>query len=155
MSAQFTALLNANVLYDALLRDLLLEMSVADLFQARWSPSILTELKATLERERPDIPVPAIDRLIETMNRHTRDCLVDFPAELEEAIVGLPDTDDRHVVAAAIQGRAHAIVTWNLKDFPDAVLTDFRLEAIDPDTFLTAQWDLDASRFMDCVVRVR
>ena len=155
MSAQFTALLDANVLYDALLRDLLLEMSVADLFQARWSMPILNEMRAALESERPDIPAAALDRLIDAMNNKTRDCLVDLPGRLQETVIGLPDEGDRHVVAAAIQARAHAIVTWNLRDFPTEVLAEFRLEAIDPDSFLVAQWDLDAGRFMECVVRVR
>lgn len=155
MGAQFTAVLDTNVLFDALLRDILLELSSNDLFQARWSVSILDELRRVFERERSDIETLAVARIIDAMNGHTRDCLTTVPDELIQCIAGLPDEGDRHVVAAAIQCRAHAIVTWNVKDFPSDVLDRYRLEAIDPDTFLIAQWDLNQGRFMKCAATVR
>ena len=51
------------------------------------------------------------------MNAHVRDALVTGFKQLIE-ILALPDPDDRHVLAAAIKGRADLIVTTNLKDFP-------------------------------------
>ena len=55
----------------------------------------------------------------------------------------LPDSNDRHVLAAAIMGRADVIVTNNIKDFPEAVLEPLSLSAQTPDEFLLNQLDLD------------
>ncbi|WP_423247953.1 hypothetical protein [Thermus thalpophilus] len=50
--------------------------------------------------------------------------------------VHLPDEDDRHVVAAAYWGGAEAILTFNIKDFPEPELSRFDLVALHPDDFL-------------------
>jgi predicted nucleic acid-binding protein len=55
------------------------------------------------------------------MNANVRDCLVTGFEPLISAL-RLPDPDDRHVLAAAIVGRADLILTFNLKDFPSESL---------------------------------
>lgn len=54
----------------------------------------------------------------------------------------LPDPDDRHVLAAAIAGGAQSLVTFNIKDFPDANLRRTGIEVAHPDEFLLDQLDL-------------
>jgi len=49
---------------------------------------------------------------------------------------------NRHVVAAAIKGRADVIVTFNLSDFPASALEPWSLEAQHPDEFLANLIDL-------------
>jgi len=153
--AQYTAFLDANVLYPPPLRDLLLQLSVDDLYQARWSKNILEELKYNILKNRPDLIEERIDKMIGLMNEATRDCLVDIPENLVSSVIGLPDPNDRHVVAGALVSRCHAIITWNLRDFPTQILTKYRLEAIDPDVFLENQFDLDQGRFLAAVQKIR
>lgn len=76
------------------------------------------------------------------MNDAVLDCIVEDFEEIQESLK-LPDPDDRHVLAAAIKGKADAIVTFNLKDFPEAILERYDLEALHPDDFLKFQFDFD------------
>jgi hypothetical protein len=59
-----------------------------------------------------------------------------------EATITLPDPDDRHVVAAALRGRADAIITTNVRHYPADTLEPLGIEVIHPDNFLLAQLDL-------------
>lgn len=69
------------------------------------------------------------------------DALVEGWEPLVDALE-LPDPNDRHVLAAAIRGRADVIVTENTKDFPESVLAPLGLAAIRLDDFLLDQFDL-------------
>ncbi len=88
------------------------------------------------------------------MDQATRDSLVTGYEPLISALT-LPDPDDRHVLAAAIVGRCDVIVTQSLKDFPDAVLADFQIEAQHPDEFLCNQLSLWPGGFCGAVRKVR
>lgn len=139
--SRYTAIYDACVLYPAPLRDLLLELAVTDLFKARWSNRIHEEWMRNLLKNRPDLTAQQLERTRELMNAHVRDCLVEGFEGLEETIQ-LPDPDDRHVVAAAIKGRADVIVTFNLSDFSASVMEPWGLEAQHPDEFLANLIDL-------------
>ncbi|MBX3749078.1 MAG: PIN domain-containing protein [Opitutaceae bacterium] len=137
----FTALYDACVLYPAPLRDLLLQLALTDRFRAKWTDAIHDEWIRNVLQQRPDLTVAQLQRTRELMDLHVRDCLVDG---YEPLIAGLtlPDPDDRHVLAAAIHARADVIVTYNLGDFPAAVLKAYGLEAQHPDEFIYHLTDL-------------
>ena len=88
------------------------------------------------------------------MNKAVPDALVTGYQETIPTLT-LPDPTDRHVLAAAIVGRADVIVTSNLKDFPADVLQPYGIEAQHPDEFLMHQRDLNHDRFLECVKRIR
>ena len=122
--SHYTALLDANVLYPAPIRDILLQLAVEDLFRAKWTTDIHREwIDALLEKE-PRRDRAALERTRDLMDEATRDCLVTGYERLIPDLE-LPDPDDRHVLAAAIVGRCDVIVTQNLKDFPQAVLAPY------------------------------
>jgi predicted nucleic acid-binding protein len=152
--AQFTAFLDASVLYPAPLRDLLMELAVADLYRAKWSDAVHEEWITALLRNRLDLTRAQLEKTRDLMNTHVRDALVtDFEPLIE--ILALPDPDDRHVLAAAIKGRADLIVTANLKDFPPNMLRRWGIEAQHPDEFLTHQFHLSQPLFLQAVKTVR
>ncbi len=46
------------------------------------------------------------------------------------------NSKDRHVLAAAVAGRADVIVTFNVSDFPAEACGPYGIDVQDPDTFL-------------------
>jgi hypothetical protein len=65
------------------------------------------------------------------MNAHVRDALVDGYQTLIPALK-LPDPEDCHVLAAAIQCRADLSLTFNFNDFPELVLATHGISARRP-----------------------
>jgi len=152
-SGRYTVLLDANVLYPNVLRDLLLSLASAGLYHARWTDRINEEWTRNLVADRPDIG-PRIPELLKLVNQSVPDCLVEKYDILIDQLE-LPDPDDRHVLAAAIAGHADAIVTANLKDFPENVLASYNLEIHHPDDFLMNQLDLRPLDTLEVIRRMR
>ena len=142
-SARYTAILDACVLYPATLRDLLLSLARDGLYHARWSERIQDEWVRSLLKRRPDLEEAALRRTCALMAQAVPDSVVQGWQRIETSLTGLPDGDDRHVLAAAICGHADAIVTFNLDDFPAETLAPFGVEAQHPDDFLLNQLDLN------------
>lgn len=118
----FVVVYDACVLYPDLLRDLLVRLAREGMVQAKWTEEILDEVFDNLRENRPDLDPNRLKRTRTLMNAALRDCLVRNYEALIPVIEGLPDPDDRHVLAAAIRAHAQLIVTFNLKDFPAEVL---------------------------------
>ena len=139
--ATFTAFYDANVLYPAELRNLLMHLALAGLFRAKWSEDVHEEWISALLEKRPDLTRDKLERTRALMDLHAVDALV---TGYEDLIPGLrlPDPNDRHVLAAAIRGQADVIVTMNLRDFPADVVGAFGIEAQHPDEFVLHLLDL-------------
>jgi hypothetical protein len=69
----------------------------------------------------PDARVTSYEELIGSMTNHPK---------------------DRHVLAAAVAGRADILVTENLKDFPPAAVADFGITIVGQDDFLSGLLEL-------------
>ena len=96
----------------------------------------------------------ALEHTRDLMNACTRDCLVtDYEALVP--VLRLPDSNDRHVLAAAIVGRCDAIVTQNLRDFPEDAVGAHGIEVQHPDEFLRHQLSLEPAIFCTAVRKVR
>lgn len=131
----YTVIYDANVLFPAPLRDLLIRVALTGVVRARWTNEILDECFHNVFAQRPDLSEERLQRTRELMNRAIRDSLVTGYEPLIDSI-SLPDPDDRHVLAAAVQASAQAIITFNLKDFPNSALEPLGIEAKHPDEFI-------------------
>jgi len=154
MTATFTALFEACVLYPAPLRDLLMWLALTDLFRARWTDEIHDEWIRNVLADRPDLRPEQLERTRQLMNTRVRDCLVTGYENLIEKLT-LPDRNDRHVLAAAILAGADVIVTFNLTDFPADILSQFSIETRHPDDFVLALMDRDEEVVCAAVERQR
>lgn len=150
MHSPYPVVLDACVLYPAILRDLLMHLGLAGLYQPKWSEVIHDEWRRNLLLQRSDINPEALARTTDLMNLALPDANVTGFETLIEGI-SLPDPDDRHVLAVAIRSNADVIVTLNLKDFPSGVLAGFGIEALHPDDFISDLFDLNHSVALNAV----
>ncbi len=143
--ANITAILDANVLYPAPLRDYLLYLASLKVYFPLWTESIQEEWARNLMKARPDINRTSVEATQLSMNRYfERSNIKDYESIV--AGLSLPDPDDRHVLAAAIKGQAQIIVTANLKDFPRKNLAPYDISATHPDDFVLACIDRDKTK---------
>ena len=134
VSNRFTAVLDANVLYPFLVRDVLLSLAAAGLYRPLWSDTINGEWTRHLIDRRPD-RIERIRATVSLMNEAFPEAIVTHYEDLISVLV-LPDPDDRHILAAAIRGGANVIVTENIADFPADVLDRCDIEARTADDFV-------------------
>lgn len=128
-------LLDANVLWGAGLRDLLLTLSeVTERFQPRWTKQILDETTQNVLRDRPHLKVEQMERLTREMNLAFDDAMVSGYEHLIEQMTN--DPGDRHVLAAAAHAEADLLLTFNLRHFPDEACRPHGVRAMSPDEFL-------------------
>lgn len=152
MPGSLRAFLDASVLYPVSLRHLLMRLTLAQLFQARWSATVHEEWIRAVLRDNPSVPVARLHDLRSAMDERAEDAVVTGYEDLVNTLT-LPDPDDRHVLAAAIVGQAEVIVTRNLRDFPAVALAPHKIEAQHPDEFIRRLLDFAPERVLDAVRR--
>jgi len=148
------ALLDANILYSAPMRDIFMQLAEDDLYQARWTTDIQRELITAVLRNKPNRDPAALDRTRDLMNTTIRDALVPNYELLIDSLK-LPDENDRHVLAAAITGACNVIITQNLSDFPAAALSPYNIVAQHPDIFLVNLLRAEPAEFCKTVRKIR
>lgn len=140
----FSVVLDACVLYPAYLRDTLLRLGSVGLYRPLWSEDILDEVVRNLPA---NVNENSAQRMVAAMRRALPDATVTGYDHLIDAMTN--DPKDRHVLAAAVRADAAAVVTFNLKDFPNEALDPLHVDAIHPDAFLLDLLDLAPGRTLD------
>ncbi|MBS3951891.1 PIN domain-containing protein [Methylicorpusculum oleiharenae] len=150
----FSVVYDACVLYPAPLRDLLMHLSLTDLYRAKWTAEIHEEWIRNVLTVRQDLTREQLERTRKLMDTSARDCLVTGYEFLIPTLT-LPDQNDRHVLAAAIRSQSSVILTFNLKDFPETELEKYDVEAQHPDEFISDLIDLNAARVLAAIAKHR
>lgn len=150
---RFTVVLDTNVLFGALARNLLLTLGEVGFYRPRWSPEILEELERNLlkNERRPEY----VKLLLSEMQRAFPEACVSDSARYINAFDPLPDPDDAHVLAAAIKCDAPLIVTDNIKDFPSEILLPLGIECMTADEFIADLIDLDQETAVTSIESMR
>ena len=139
----YTVVLDACVLVPMPLCDTLLRLAEEPAtYRPVWSEQILLEVGFALENKLRRTAFQR-KRRIQAMRSAFPDAEVDVLADLAKAIPGIPDPDDRHVVAAAICASADAIVTFNTRHFPPECVRRYGIVCQTPDEFLVQQFHLN------------
>ena len=127
-------LIDACVLYPTLLRELVLGWAAAGGFTPLWSERILEEWRRAAARTGPrDGEIAGLE--IEAATARFPEASVEtLSSTIERA--HLPDPDDIHVLAAAIDGQADELLTLNTRDFPTNALAAHGIIRRHPDEFL-------------------
>lgn len=140
--ARYSAFLDACVLVPIALADTLLRLAEAGLYRPLWSDRVLDEVVDAIEAIHPQLASGPARSRADAMQASFEDACV---RDWEDLVAGisLPDPDDRHLVAAALQGRADMIVTANVRDFPTEAWSRWASRSSTPTNFLLNQLDLE------------
>ena len=134
------SVLDSCVLYPPSLRDLFMWLATAIVYQPRWTEDIHDEWISNVLTDNPEITPAQLERTRRLMDKVSDECLVtDYEKHIPS--LTLPDPDDRHVLAAAIEAKASVIVTFNLSDFPASILKAYHIRAMHPDKYLVSLFD--------------
>lgn len=145
-SVRFIALLDTNVIYPIISRDLLFWFAYYDLYTPKWSNNIFDEWCDVMIRKGVS-ESDATKRVNKANLAFPNACVKNYENLIQNLI--LPDENDRHVLAAAIKTKANIIVTNNLKDFPPGYLDSFGLKAKSLDDFFTDIIDLNQEKAIE------
>ncbi|GAA0970729.1 PIN domain-containing protein [Acrocarpospora macrocephala] len=126
------------MLYPNALRDTLLRVAEAGIYQPLWSERILAEVRGALLRN--GLPELNVDRTLSFVRAAFPEAMVEGWEPLEDSMGN--HVKDRHVLAAAVRGHADVIVTSNLRDFTSAACEPWDVEVQHPDTFLLYELEL-------------
>ena len=147
---QYIAVLDSCVLLPMPVVDTLLRLAEEPAFYSpRWSKHILLEVERTLS-DKWKYPEASVKRRIQVMKDSFPEAMVTGYLELIDAMNN--DTNDRHVLTAAVRCGADAIVSNNTKHFPPKVLEPYDLECITANDFLEHQYHLNPDLFIGKLV---
>jgi predicted nucleic acid-binding protein len=142
-SVRFTVVLDTNVIYPVVIRDLLFWFAHYEMYTPKWSNHIFNEWQSVMERK--GVSSDESEKRVQKANLAFPDALVQHYEGLIKNL-DLPDKKDCHVLAAAIKANAHLIVSNNIRHFPEEILNNHGIKIKTADDFFTDLIDLDGEK---------
>ncbi len=137
------ALLDACVLFPAVLRDTLFRAAQAGLYHMYLTDEIMEEVRRNLVK-KGECDEEQAQRLSSTIKSYfARNFVEQKYAQIVLSMIN--HEGDRHVLAAAVVSGTQIIVTFNLRHFPKVALDPYQIEAMHPDEFLRDLLDINES----------
>ena len=127
-------LLDACVLYPTVIRNLLLNVSDELRWDINWSARILEEWRRASAKTNLEAEAQAEAEITMLKAKYPKATVNNFERHISKLY--LPDQNDLHVLAAAIESNTNIIVTLNLRDFPNSELMKYGVRSIHPDELL-------------------
>jgi predicted nucleic acid-binding protein len=141
------ATLDACIIFQIVACDTLLHIAGTNLYRPVWSNQIIEEVFKTSRAVLDTDSQNGLINRVSDMNRSFPNAHFDAPLELENLIKPfLQDPKDAHVIATALYSNSDLIVTENLKDFPEELLTPLGIQVFSFDSFMSFLFEEDAER---------
>jgi predicted nucleic acid-binding protein len=143
MRADYTVVLDANVLAESSLSDLFLRLSERPrLLLPKWTDEIWEEAEWTMLNVLK-WPLSTINsRIKAAKNTFPEAMITDYQAYIPRCT---NDPKDRHILAAAIRGQVETIVTMNVRHFKPADVEIWGVSVAHPDEYLKVLYELDSA----------
>ena len=127
-------LLDACVLYPTVIRNLLISVSGEQKWDLIWTEQIFEEWRRASNKINLEAKAQTEAEIAILKSKYPKSMVDDYEKQIPKLY--LPDKNDIHVLAAAIEGKASSIVTLNLRDFPNYELKKYGIRAVHPDELL-------------------
>ena len=127
-------LLDACVLYPTVIRNLLISVSGEQKWDLIWTEQIFEEWRRASNKINLEAKAQTEAEIAILKSKYPKSMVNDYEKQIPKLY--LPDKNDIHVLAAAIEGKASSIVTLNLRDFPNNELKKYGIRGVHPDELL-------------------
>ena len=131
-------LIDTCVLYPTVMREMVLGAARTGLFEPIWSERILEEWARAAIKLGPEGEAQARAEIAMLQASWPKAMRPAAPHVAQR--LWLPDTDDVHVLAVAVDASADMLMTLNAKDFPRGTLAEEGISRVDPDSYLMQLW---------------
>jgi excisionase family DNA binding protein len=145
---------DTNVLFPFSVMDLMLALTEDGIHEVIWTDALLDEWERVIvenQRRSPD----AAAAITATIREFFADTCI--PADSYRSLVSAvdgPDRDDNVHMAAAVAGRADAIITWNEKDFICDFIKKNAVMVVNPDTYLCSLYEELPHEIVGTIARI-